>query len=245
MLFSILIATNNSASTVRAALESVKAQTLTDHELIVIDNRSSDGTLDLVRSTIPTAQVISEPDAGIYDALNKGLVRAQGDWIYVLGSDDQLADTGVLQCVANAADNTASLIYGNVLSVGATSSKQIQMRSPDEYKRMGVTCPPIFHQSAFMRRSILPRTGSFPLSFRIHADHFLLTRAYLLSPAIYIDRLICIYHSGGYSQLAMKNYFRSTREQLVINAFFGARMLSLVKPFAKNFVRAVINQVQR
>lgn len=244
MRFSILMATNNSAKTLPAALASITEQRCTDYELVVIDNQSTDGTLDLVRAQVPGAVVISEPDAGIYDALNKGLLRATGDWIYVLGSDDRLADASVLERVAQALTPAAVLVYGNVLSTSVASSKPIRMQPPEVYRQRGLVCPPIFHQAAFIRRSALAQIGSFPLSFKIHADHFLLTRAYLAAPPVYIDKTICIYHSGGYSGLSLKSYPRSTREQLVINAFFGAPLWRLIRPFARNLARALINSVR-
>lgn len=235
------MATNNSAKTLPEALESILKQCYTDYELIVIDNQSKDGTLDVVRECMPSAIVISEPDAGIYDALNKGLQRATGDWIYVLGSDDKLAGSMVLERVVAVSDCQAALIYGNVLSTSATSSKMIRMKPPESYRSRGIVCPPIFHQSAFIRRSAMAQIGSFPLSFKIHADHFLLTRAFLAASPIYIDETICIYHSGGYSGLSLKSYPRSTWEQLVINAFFGAPLWRLIRPFARNLARALIN----
>lgn len=239
------MATNNSARTLPAALASITGQRCTDYELVVIDNLSSDGTLDLVRAHVPGAVIISEPDAGIYDALNKGLFRASGDWIYVLGSDDRLADPSVLERIAQALTTDAVLVYGNVLSTGGASSKIIRMQPPQIYRQRGVVCPPIFHQAAFVRRSALAQIGSFPLSLKIHADHFLLTRAYLAATPVYVDETICIYHSGGYSGLSLKKYPRSAREQLVINAFFGASLWRLMYPLARNLARALINSLGR
>ena len=241
MLFSILIATNNSARVLPIALKSLCSQSCTDYELIVIDNESSDGTLEVIKEFIPSAIIISEPDVGIYDALNKGLLRAKGDWIYVLGSDDQIANKSVLQRVGELVDSNSALIYGNVISTSGSSSKLIRMHPPDYYRSRGIVCPPIFHQSAFIRRSVLSKIGNFPLSLRIHADHFLLTRAFLIATPVYINETICIYHSNGYSGLKLKNYFQSAREQLVINAFFGTSLWRLIKPLAKNFARALIN----
>jgi glycosyltransferase involved in cell wall biosynthesis len=239
-----MMATNNSEKTLSAAIDSILTQSCTDYELIVIDNLSKDSTLDVLRKRMPKAIIISEPDKGIYDALNKGLQRATGEWIYVLGSDDQLANSTVLERVGMFSASAAALIYGNVLSTNATSSKLIRMRPPNYYRNKRIVCPPIFHQSAFVRRSVLSRIGNFPLSLKIHADHFLLTRAYSVASPIYINETICMYNNRGYSGLSLKNYSRSTWEQLIINAFFGASLWRLITPLTKNFVRALINTVQ-
>ena len=95
---SILIATYNSQSTLRGALESVKNLSFNEWECIVIDGKSTDETIVIIKeySDVDARfRFVSEKDNGIYDALNKGVQMAQGEWIYVLGSDDEVTPTGL------------------------------------------------------------------------------------------------------------------------------------------------------
>ncbi|MDD2303647.1 MAG: glycosyltransferase family 2 protein [Prolixibacteraceae bacterium] len=244
MKFSIIIATYNSAGSVQFTLQSINYQTYKDFEVIIIDGMSSDNTIEIVHSFCPSAKIISEPDSGIYDALNKGMRQARGEWLYVLGSNDKFADEYVLQDVSNVVDNNVALIYGNVISVGKSWSKLIKMHPPEVYRAKKIKCPPIFHQSAFVNRKYIDETGYYPLFFRIHADHFLLSRLYHLSTPTYIDRVICIYNNEGYSRLSLKNYYSSSMEQVRINSFFGTKTIVVFKTLIKNFIRLIINIVK-
>lgn len=244
MKFSIIIATYNSANSVPFTLKSINSQIYTDYELIVIDGKSTDNTVEVVRTFCPEVKIISETDLGIYDALNKGMRLARGEWIYALGSDDKFADEHVLEEVSKVVDTTAALVYGNVLSVSDRFSKLIKMHTPEEYKSKKIKCPPIFHQSAFVNRKYIEETGYFPLFFRIHADHFLLSRLYHLSTPIYVNRTICIYNNQGFSRLSFKNYFSSSMEQVRINLFFGTRFLVIFNILIKNFIRLILNKAK-
>lgn len=96
-LISIIIPTYNCENTFTIALKSVLSQDLEEKEIIIVDGGSSDGTLDLLNKYDQQIDYwISEPDNGIYDALNKGIDLANGEWLYFLGSDDKLYDNHVL-----------------------------------------------------------------------------------------------------------------------------------------------------
>ena len=95
-LVSVIIATYNAGKYLRRALDSVYSQSYTNVECIVVDGCSKDNTLDIVREYVCKNIVyISEQDLGIYDALNKGVLIAKGEWIYVLGADDELLPDGL------------------------------------------------------------------------------------------------------------------------------------------------------
>jgi len=243
MLFSIIIATYNAEDSIEKCLNSIILQSFKDFELIVVDGLSTDQTVHKVYDLFPRAKIICEKDNGIYDALNKGLKLSEGEWIYVLGSDDKFNDEKVLQDVAQVANNNVPLIYGNVLSVSEKWSKLIKMRPPEVYRSNKIKCPPIFHQSAFVNRKYLEETGYYPLFFKIHSDHFLLTRLYHLSTPIYINRLICVYNNQGYSKISWKNYFTSSVEQFRINVFFGTSYLVIIRLLIKNFLRTLLGIV--
>ena len=119
MRVSIITACLNSAATIGDALESVGRQNFQDVEHIVVDGISTDGTQDIVKGFAPSvARLISEPDRGLYDAMNKGIASATGDIIGYLNSDDVYADSDVLQKVARVfADGNVDACYGDLVYV--------------------------------------------------------------------------------------------------------------------------------
>ena len=122
MKISIITATYNSEKTLRDTLDSILAQTYPDIESIIVDGASKDGTMDIVREYEPKFQGrmhwISEPDKGIYDAMNKGIKMASGDVIGVLNSDDFYHDERVVEDIANAfIQKNVECVYGNLVFI--------------------------------------------------------------------------------------------------------------------------------
>ncbi len=107
------------------ALDSIISQTFTDYEIVIIDGLSTDATLDIVKKYSYEKEKIkfsTERDNGTYDAMNKGMKTASGQWLYFLGSDDKLHSGTTLATVANHLTSTnAKVVYGNVKIVGNTS----------------------------------------------------------------------------------------------------------------------------
>ena len=122
MKISIITATYNSEKTLRDTLDSILAQTYPDIESIIVDGASKDGTIDIVREYEPRfggrMHWISEPDKGIYDAMNKGIKMASGDVIGVLNSDDFYHDERVVEDIANAfTQKNVECVYGNLVFI--------------------------------------------------------------------------------------------------------------------------------
>ena len=126
MKISIITVAYNAAHTIANALESVTAQTHPDIEHIVVDGASTDGTLDIIaRYGGHIARLISEPDKGIYDAMNKGLGLATGEIIGFLNADDVYADTGVLKMVSEImAKNDLDALFGDAEFVSPDKPNQ-------------------------------------------------------------------------------------------------------------------------
>jgi glycosyltransferase involved in cell wall biosynthesis len=120
-LFSIIIPCYNAAHTIAQTLSSIENQTLKSYEVIVVDGNSTDHTATIVQSIMPKARPFSEPDNGVYDAINKGIKRASGKYIYILGSDDIFANDQVLQSVAQLTENLPDVIYGDVDYINKTN----------------------------------------------------------------------------------------------------------------------------
>ncbi|MBI2516118.1 MAG: glycosyltransferase [Opitutae bacterium] len=165
-LVSVVLVCRNPGARVREALESVWAQPETDCEVVVIDGASTDGTrewLEVQRTRL--GALISEPDRGVYDAMNKGIVAARGEWIIFLGADDRLASGDVLVCATKFLKGTDA---GVVVGDARFDDGRIYRLAPasDVVRRNFV-----HHQAAFYRRHLLAGPGRFDAALRLQADY--------------------------------------------------------------------------
>jgi len=167
-VFSIIIPTYNAAKTLRQAIDSVLVQTFSQFELIIVDGKSSDGSVEIIENMSkknPEIRFISEKDNGIYDAMNKGINLAKGEWLFFLGSDDRLFDNKVLNEVYQALDgNDMDIIYGNIYK------EETGKRYDGEFDFRKLLKRNISHQSMFFNRKIFIEKGYFDIAYRSHAD---------------------------------------------------------------------------
>lgn len=198
-LFSIIIPTSNSGELINKSLCSIVQQTFTDYEIIIQDGLSIDNTISIIeeikrRYSSISIKVFQEQDRGVYDAMNKALKKANGEWIYFLGSDDALYDKEVLGKV-NAHITTSGqkpdVVYGNVLlkSTGQPYAGEVDL------KRL-LTRENICHQSIFYRKDTFERVGTYNLRYKIWADWDLNIRCFQHPEVyiIYIDEVIAFYN---------------------------------------------------
>lgn len=167
---SVVTAAYNAAKTLRQAMESVLLQDYPAVEYIIIDGGSTDGTIDLLRTySSRLAYWISEPDAGIYDAFNKGIRAASGDYVYFLGADDCLCDSSTLSRVADVLGDTVDIFSGGVYVVNHMNLERFagNERACDTSKFDGEMIP---HQGMFVKTNIL-KEHPFDISFRLVGDY--------------------------------------------------------------------------
>ena len=193
MLLSIVIPTYQSGQYIGAALQSVRAQTFKDYEIIIIDGGSIDDTLSVVNKfdNLPI-RFYQEPDKGVYDAMNKGISLAIGDWVYFMGSDDSLYDDRVLESIALVgATEKADVLYGDV--VLASSGK----RYAGEFSLHRLLFSEnICHQAVFYKRSIFNRIGHYNLDYKIWADWDFNIRCFKHTEFVinYLDIVVALYN---------------------------------------------------
>lgn len=220
MKVSIITATYNSAKTISDTLESLNAQTYPDIEYIIIDGGSKDNTLSLIKSSCSRVSVIvSEPDKGIYDALNKGILSATGDIIGFLHSDDFFAYPDAVKDIVDAMhESNADAVYGDLNYISSTDNDVIVRKwvsgGFDINKMKLGWMPP--HPTFYMKRSCYQRFGSFDLSYRISADYDSLLR-YLWIHKItvkYIPKVIINMRVGGMSNRSLSNMIMKTKEDV-------------------------------
>lgn len=181
MKISIITVTYNCKSFLSHCLDSVFSQSHDNIEHIVVDGGSTDGTLSLLNSRRNNlSKIISEPDDGIYDAMNKGIEHANGDIIGFLNSDDFYADNNVLSEVEKIFSNDLSLesCYSDLIYVDQKNTTKTIRYFKSSIFVEGLFakgwCPP--HPTFFVRRSVYERFGKFNLKYRIASDIDLMMR---------------------------------------------------------------------
>ena len=181
MKVSIITATYNSASTIRDTLESVNAQTYPNIEHIIVDGNSKDNTLELVKQYGKrVTKIISEPDKGIYDAMNKGIKAATGDVIGILNSDDFFDSPDVVANIARAFEEDSHLegVYTNLYYVKKddpiTIVRHWKSEPFIEKSFFGGWHPP--HPTLYLRKEVYTAYGLFNLDFSLAADFELMLR---------------------------------------------------------------------
>lgn len=215
---SVITAVFNRVATIGQTLDSVRAQTWPNVEHLVIDGASTDGTLDLLQSRRAELSVLlSEPDSGIYDALNKGLALARGDLVGLLHSDDIYAHARVLERIAQAfADPRIDGVYGDLDYVSSTDPTRLvrRWRAGDYHpKRLARGWMPP-HPTLYLRRSVIERWGGFDTDFRIAADYDAVLR-YLARGRLhlaYIPEVLVRMRLGGASNRSLSHILRKSRE---------------------------------
>jgi glycosyltransferase len=218
MRISLITAVYNNAEGLRASLTSNLQQTHSDVERIVVDGASKDATLDVLNEHAPVLHhVISEPDQGIYNALNKGLRLATGDVLGLLHSDDLFASPNVLHNVAEAFVKTnADLVYGDLCYVRQEDTAQIvRYWKAGDFERDKLTrgwMPP--HPTVYVRRELYERFGGYDEQYRIAADYDWMLRL-LLQPDLtvaYLPKILVNMRTGGASNRSLKNLWDKSRE---------------------------------
>jgi glycosyltransferase involved in cell wall biosynthesis len=244
MKISIITVTLNNVSVINHCLESVRKQTHDNIEHIVIDGASTDGTLSLLNYKVSQlATLISEPDNGIYDAMNKGLKIASGDIIGFLNSDDFYAKNDVLSTVHKTfnEDPTLGACYSDLVCVHPLNTNKIIRYWKSGSFSFGAFskgwCPP--HPTFFVKRSIYNDCGNFDVSYKIASDAELMMRFLEIKKikVKYIPEVWVKFRLGGISNRSLKNIWKQNFE--VLNALKKNKLSSNVIYF---FLRKIITK---
>jgi len=220
MKVSIITVTFNSKKYLEATLVSIFSQSYPDIESIVIDGKSTDGTLSILQKYQNKITYISEPDTGIYDAMNKGIELATGDIIGILNSDDVLFDNEIINKVVHSFSSDVDCVYGNVILVNE-SNKIVRNYSSVNFKLKDFEfghMPP--HPSFYVRKEAFKKFGHYNTSFKISADYDLLLRFLYIHKlkSKYLDFILVKMRDGGISS-SFKNKWLLNKEILVACRF--------------------------
>ncbi|MBC7721258.1 MAG: glycosyltransferase [Pedobacter sp.] len=214
----IITVAYNAAETIGATIKSVLNQTYINTEYIIVDGCSTDGTIDIVKSFADDRiTFISEPDKGIYDAMNKGINLATGKIVGILNSDDFYADVDVIEkVVANFKQTNCEALYGDLLYVdGVDTSKIIRTWVAGKYKHSNFLqgwMPP--HPTFFVLQNVYEKYGLFNLALKSAADYELLLR-FLYKHKIrasYLPKTLVHMRTGGISNRNIGNRIKANLE---------------------------------
>lgn len=218
---SIITVVYNNVQTLRDTIESVLAQEYPHIEYIVVDGQSTDGTVELVQSYgSRIGKFISEPDKGLYDAINKGISVASGDVIGLLHSDDLFYDNKAVRKIARAFEQQAvDSVYADLHYVDKVDTgRVIRNWQSGEYKRKRFQTgwmPP--HPTFYVKKEVYEQHGLYDTEFKSAADYELMLRLlykYGISTAYIPDTLVKM-RVGGESNRSLKNRLRANREDFM------------------------------
>lgn len=213
---SVVTAAFNAASLLARSVESVLAQDYRDVELVVVDGGSTDGTLDLLARYGDRVRWISEPDRGIYDAWNKGIELATGEWIGFLGADDAYLPGALSAYMAACADTDAEYASSLVRWIPARGRPKI-IGGPwgwPAFRRYMTTA----HVGSLHRRTLYEQYGNYDLTYRIVGDYELLLRPRDRLRAVFVPVLTAEMQAGGVSDT-----YRSLHESSRARTLSGGR----------------------
>jgi glycosyltransferase len=209
--FSIITATYNASKTIKESVESLKMQSFNDYEHIIIDGASTDNTVTILDDLRDAKTILlSEPDNGMYDALNKGIGLARGSIIGYLHADDIYKSPHVLKKIHDTFKNEhADAVYGDLEYVLKTNPEKILRRwksSPFNITKLKKGWMPP-HPTFFVKKNIYDRYGGFDISYTIAADYELMMR--LLGKhkisAVYLPEVLVQMKTGGASNKSVRN----------------------------------------
>lgn len=221
MIFSIITINYNNASGLKKTIESVVSQSSQDFEYIVIDGASNDQSREIIehyKNSITTC--VSEPDQGVYDAMNKGWQRANGDYVLFLNSGDVFADSEVLENVHRQIDPSADIVYGCHLW-GSKEGERWNPKKDFKFREI-LSHTPISHQATFIKKSQLEKVGGFKTNFKIIADWGVLIDSMSMGARLQkISLDICIAEDAGVSNVTEKDVLSERRLYLFRHHFIA------------------------
>jgi len=241
MKISIITVCFNSQQTIRATIKSVLSQSYKQVEYIIIDGASTDNTVKIIKEFSNSIDVfVSESDAGIYDAINKGISKSSGDVVGLLHADDVFDNKSVIDNVMGLFDENVDMIYGDINYVDRNDIYRVIRRwKSDSYKKGKFKwgwMPP--HTGFFMKKSCYLKHGLYNLSLGSSADYELMLRMFELYnlKSKYIPLNITNMRVGGVSNSSFKNRWQANRndkKSWKINGLKPFWFTLLIKPFIK------------
>lgn len=241
MKVSIITVCFNSASTIASTIQSVKSQDFNNIEHLIIDGKSTDNTLEIVKLNSINCVIHSEKDDGMYDAMNKGIMLSTGDIIGILNSDDFYANSSIISKVVNLFQHeNCDAVYGDLVYVDANDTARITRKwvsgKFDKRNFLFGWMPP--HPTFFVKREVYLKYGLFNLYVYTAADYELMLRLlYKFNIKVaYLQEILVKMRSGGASNISFTNRFlanKGDRMAWKINGLKPYWFTLIIKPLRK------------
>jgi glycosyltransferase involved in cell wall biosynthesis len=219
MKLTIITINLNNVQGLQKTIESVICQTFNDYEYIVIDGGSNDGSFDLIKKYQDKISYwVSEPDKGIYDAMNKGIAQAHGEYLQFLNSGDWLVNESIIETIINDAPD-CDLLYGNLIEVYPNGKTRVNYGTNGSnitfftfYKGT------VAHPSAFICRTLFTQYGLYDDQLKIASDWKFYLIAFGLNPSkiIYKNISVCYFDMKGVSN-TQNELCKAEREKVLLN----------------------------
>lgn len=254
-LLTVITVTLNRASCLDKTLASILQQTYNNVEVIVIDGGAEDETLDVLRKYEKSIDYwVSEPDTGIYQAMNKGVVLARGEWLNFMNAGDFFYDRESLNFLMGGpiAANDRDVVYGNA-AIRSHDEHLVESKITPVEKQAKCKLRRFYHQSMLIKRAAFLRQGLYDESFFIGGDANWLNRLYVANQGkgfFYVDKIISIFDFTEGASHGLKNFFRMRKEdritlKQVIGKSFVAQTIFFAETWAYFFQRVVAFLLRR
>lgn len=240
MLVSIITPSYNSATTIARCIESIKAQDYPHIQHIVIDGGSTDDTIQILGQS--GVRFISEPDAGIYHAMNKGVGMATGEIIHILNSDDWYSENDVVSTMVTLmASNKYDICHAYVAQVNAKGD-EVWRVGADTKKDQLFQKMKVAHPACFVRATVYQRYGDFSSGFKIAADYDFILRVWPKVKVGFLPKCIVQMQMDGVSN---GNPVRSYKESMAVALVHGKGVLPTLNTFCYECIKHYLVMLMR
>lgn len=242
MKVSIITACYNSENTIEETIRSIQKQTYKDIEYIIVDGASTDKTLEIIENykNIVT-KLISEPDTGVYNAMNKGIKTATGDLLFFLNANDVLINELVVEKFAEEAQKTsAGLLLGNILMLNRYTGEMYYEKQEiiDKIQLINST---VFHPATFFKKESFDKYGFYNENYKIASDYKWYVSYFLKEGKYrYINTPVTIFSLGdGLSSNSLNENLHKQERQKIQKKYFSKNELKTIKLLTKFFPRKI------
>lgn len=243
MKISVVTVCYNSEKVIEKTVQSVITQTFDDFEYIIIDGASTDKTLEIVNKyNDKISKIISEKDGGIYDAMNKGIANASGDYIVFLNADDVFLHENVLKLAAEKMNDGKALYYGDLVFLEKFTGK-LNNRRQNNVNYIYLCGGMLFHPAIFASKKLFEKVGKFDTKYRIVADYDWVIRALVQFKASckYLDMPITVFADGEGASSNPKNQEKHKNERAEVQRKYFSPLMIFVSNFLYKSMRSSLS----